>query len=226
MRHRCPVCGGRFRRFERAGLNGRPNAACPRCGAYERHRALWLWLRDFTDFFAAPLDVLHWAPEPGFEARLRALPNLRYESADLEPGVGMATLDITAIDRPDASYDRVLCLHVLEHVGAERAALRELARVLRPGGWAVLQVPITRAGETIEDPDEADPAERLRRFGQADHVRAYGPDVAQRIEAAGLTVQRIDPLAGRSEASIERHRLRPSEPLVHGDALAFWKVAG
>lgn len=129
------------------------------------------------------------APEAPLASRLRAA-DVEYLSGDLEPGAGERVLDLRDLDLPDASFDLVLCLHVLEHVDDDARALRELRRVLRPGGTAILQVP-RRPGPTLEDPAATSPAERLARFGQEDHVRIYGDDYPQRLEAAGFAV-RID----------------------------------
>jgi len=143
---------------------------------------LWLYLRERGDLFAQRLRVLHLAPEPWLERRLRARPNLDYLSGDLEPGAAMATLDLERLPFADASFDRALCVHVLEHVADDHAALRELARVLAPGGEAIVMVPLY--GTTTEEDPGASPQERLRRFGQADHL--YGTDLRDRIAAAGL----------------------------------------
>ena len=160
---------------------------CPHCGSRQRHRHLWLWLERHTRLLdpAGRERLLHFAPEAGLQERLRRMLGDRYVTTDLEPGGVDLVLDITALDLEDASFDVVLCVHVLEHVPDDAAAMRELRRVLRPGGWGVVQVPILRE-VTDEDPGITDPAERLRRFGQADHVRMYGRDFADRLRAAGL----------------------------------------
>jgi SAM-dependent methyltransferase len=90
----------------------------------------------------------------------------------------------------DGAFDALLCHHVLEHVPDDRAAMRELRRVLRPGGWAILQSPIrSRLEATLEDPAVTDPRERERLFGQRDHLRQYGRDYADRLRAAGFEVR-------------------------------------
>jgi SAM-dependent methyltransferase len=151
---------------------------------------LWLYLRERTPILRDDLAVLHWAPEPGLERNLRTLPNLRYTTADPDPDWGaMVQMDITDIPAGDDTYDVILCSHVLEHVEDDASALRELLRVLRPAGWAVLLVPIDKGRtETYEDPAIVAPADRERAYGQADHVRFYGTDFADRVAAAGFDV--------------------------------------
>src|SRR6478735_220079 len=146
---------------------------CPVCAARRRHRLAWWFLVDHQRLFdGSSLRVLHWAPELGWSDRLRRLPGVRYLSGDVDPGKAMRELDLTSIDLPDESIDLTLCSHVLEHVPDDRTAMSELLRVLRPGGHALVMVPLTRA-PTDEDPSITDPEERRRRFGQTDHVRRY-----------------------------------------------------
>jgi SAM-dependent methyltransferase len=141
-----------------------------------------LWLRDRIPPGAR---VLHVAPEPGLARRLRAL-DIDYLSVDLDSPHAMKRCDITAIPEPDGAFDVVICNHVLEHIPDDRQAMRELRRVLRPGGLAVLQHPVYDRPDTYEDFSVVDPAERLRVFGQEDHVRIYGWDMLDRLRAAGF----------------------------------------
>jgi len=189
----CPCCGGRFSRFLQVGLPSRP-AACPGCDSRERHRLLHLYLHQQTNLFKDPLRVLHIAPEVSLQSELMKSPNVSYLSADRSSSLAMTRMDITDIQFPDASFDVILCSHVLEHVDDDRRAMRELHRVLRPGGWAILQVPMDLSRDhTFEDPRVTDPRERTRLFGQWDHVRLYGRDYAERLRAAGfdLSVERF-----------------------------------
>jgi SAM-dependent methyltransferase len=187
----CPCCGGRFRRFVPYGVRPRrPNAQCPGCGAVERHRLLWLYLRERTDLLSRPQRLLHVAPEEGFAERLRALPGLRYASADLASPLAGVRADVRHLPFGDGRFDALLCHHVLEHVPDDRAAMRELRRVLRPGGWAILQSPVrAKMAETLEDPSVTDPRERERLYGQHDHVRQYGRDYGERLREAGFEVR-------------------------------------
>ena len=212
-RFHCPCCGGRFRTFfafrpreGRTFVGVRPHARCPGCGSLERHRLLWLFFQNETNLFRAPLRVLCVAPEPALQKRLRALPQLDYLSIDLESPSAMERADITALPYADGCFDVILCNHVLEHVPDDSRAMRELCRVLRSGGWALLQAPVDKGREvTFEDPSVQAPAERARLFGQTDHVRIYGRDYPDRLRAAGFQVSEIDYGAKLGPESVEYH---------------------
>jgi len=201
----CPCCNGSFPQFISGGPNLRPNACCPRCGSLERHRLLWLYLQQKTNLFSERLKVLHVAPERIYQDAFKSLPNLDYLSADIASPLAMVKMDITAIDYPEASFDVIFCNHVLEHIPDDRLAMRELYRVLNPGGWAILQVPIDLSrAVTYEDPTIVTPEERERHFGQDDHVRWYGADYGARLAEAGFKVTVDDFAAGFDNATAER----------------------
>jgi SAM-dependent methyltransferase len=146
------------------GFPPRP-AACPGCDSRERQRLLYLYLHERTNLFKDRLRVLHVAPEDCLQPKLASSPNIDYISADLSSSTAMTRMDITDIQFPNGSFDVILCSHVLEHVGDDRRAMRELHRILRPGGWAILQVPVDSSQEhTFEDPRVTDPRERERLF--------------------------------------------------------------
>ena len=119
----CPCCGGRFSRFM-PGLSHRATRVCPRCGAQERHRALWLYMRERTDLFSRQISILHWAPEYALQRSLAALPNAFYVSADLEGDEAMQHMDITDVPFKDGAFDLIVCVHVLEHIPDDRRAIR------------------------------------------------------------------------------------------------------
>ena len=151
---------------------------------------LWLFLQRRTDLFdLSPKRMLHVAPEPALAWRFKCVANLDYLSADLDARTAMVKMDICEIHCPDNTFDVICCSHVLEHVPDDRRAMREFWRVLKSQGWAVILVPIT-APKTFEDTSVTGPRERERLFGQYDHVRRYGPDFEERLEAAGFKVTR------------------------------------
>ncbi len=190
-------------RFARTEPRHPDRGLCPACGLRQRHRLLWLYLERRLALGSRPLRVLHFAPEAGIAQRLRAMPGVDYVSGDLEPGRADRQLDLTALELPDAAADLVLCSHVLEHVGDDAAAIRELHRVCAPGGRVLVQSPVMGL-VTREDAAERDPAQRRRRFGQDDHVRIYGRDLADRLAAPGFAV---DVVVFRDEmAPAERRR--------------------
>jgi SAM-dependent methyltransferase len=205
-RHECPCCGGRFARFV---VREDASRVCPRCRSRERQRVLWVYLQRELAIESSTARVLHLAPEPALHERLRTLPALRYETGDLEPGPLVdRTMDVERLPHADGSLDLVLCSHVLEHVPDDRQAARELARVLAPGGRALVQVPVEPTlAQTYEDPAIVTPEARLRAFGQADHVRIYAADVADRLRAGGLDVTLV-PYADRVPPELRfRHLL-------------------
>ncbi|HEY0319292.1 MAG TPA: methyltransferase domain-containing protein [Solirubrobacterales bacterium] len=206
-RVQCPCCGSTFSRF--LPHRGRPHARCPGCGTLERHRLLTLFLERETDLFERPGALLHIAPEYGLFRRLSAVGGLRYVSGDLEPDLAALELDLMALPFAAASFDFVICNHVLEHVDDDRRAMAEIHRVLRPGGWAILMCPVDqRRATTLEDPAVLTPGDRDRVFGQSDHARLYGRDYRDRLAAAGFSV-RAEPYLDRfDERSIARHGLR------------------
>jgi Methyltransferase domain len=200
----CPCCRASF--AELAPFNG-PDRVCWRCGSLERDRLLWLWFDREPDLLGGRPRLLHIAPEPALSPRLRAAAS-EYVSGDLGGEFGQLMLDVTKLPFADGAFDGLVCNHVLEHVPDDHAAMRELRRVLAPGGWAVLLVPDVEAAVTDEDPAVTAPEARLARFGQADHVRRYGRDYLDRLAAAGFAPAEIDLAGTLPEAEIERHRLR------------------
>ncbi|MGA9874569.1 MAG: methyltransferase domain-containing protein [Solirubrobacteraceae bacterium] len=185
----CPCCEGRFRAMRR--FHGRPDARCPGCGALERHRSLWLFLRDEFGIERLRGRMLHVAPEVIFERKFAALPNLEYIRGDLAPQrPGIRRLDVTSIDFPDDTFDIIVINHVLEHVPDDRAAIAELRRTLRPTGVVIMQHPRDEAlAETYEDSSIVTKADRRQHFGQVDHVRLYGRDFFDRLRAGGFDVE-------------------------------------
>jgi SAM-dependent methyltransferase len=125
------------------------------------------------------------APEPCIAFYLKQ--QYDYLSVDMNPANAMQQMDICAIPFPEASFDAIVCSHVLEHIPDDMKALYELYRVLKPTGWASIQVPMV-GGQTQEDLSITDPRLRAKLYGQADHVRQYGRDFQKRLESVGFQV--------------------------------------
>jgi SAM-dependent methyltransferase len=182
---------------------------CPGCGCPDRARFLWLYLeREWPGLFSEPLRLLQFAPIPSLDRRLREQPNLRYLSGDLHEPEAMVRLDLTALDLPDESFDAVICMHVFAHISNDRKAMREMFRILRPGGVAFVMTPIDEALETtFEDPCVVSPAEKTRVYGDFDYVRTYGRDFIDRLRQAGFDVSIVQAAEKFDEAAFRTHGL-------------------
>ena len=183
-----PIDGKSYRKFLPYGYGKqRENALSPGTLSLERHRQMWLYLHNETDFFTKKYKVLHIAPEQEFLRKFKKMENLHYTSADLFSPIVDVKADILDLPFADESFDVIFCNHVLEHIQDDRKAMRELFRVLRKGGWAILQVPMKNAlDKTYEDFSITDPKERQIHFGQYDHVRWYGMDYFERLQSVGF----------------------------------------
>lgn len=143
--------------------------------------------------FEKPLSLLHVAPEICYQRQFKHLRRLRYVTADITSPVADCRLDLCRLPFQSGVFDVVLCNHVLEHIPDDRRAMQELCRVLKPGGWGILQVPVDSGRHmTFEDGMILSSEEREQAFGQRDHVRVYGVDYADRLTDAGFTVEVID----------------------------------
>lgn len=183
----CPLCERGYTHLLEAGVMRRPNALCPGCESLERHRLLWVGLQRLRADGRITWGgrMLHVAPEPCLAQRFRE--SFDYLSIDMDSRYAMRAMDLTRLDLPTDEFDCAICNHVLEHIPDDRKAMSELRRVLKPGGWASLQVPI-KGTVTDEDLTVTDPQVREQRYGQSDHVRQYGTDFSDRLRAAGFQV--------------------------------------
>ena len=213
----CPCCGKSCVRFADWSSKYR-NVVCPNCDSQPRHRALVLYLEKQANFVGEKLKFLHFAPTPSLRRRFSSMSNLEYTTADLNNSSVDVKIDVTQIPYPDNTFDVIFCNHVLEHVMDDRKAMGELFRVLKPGGWASLQVPLSRKREkTFEDPKIVSPQERLRHFGQEDHVRLYGLDYKDKLQEAGFIVE-IENLTQILDSDrIRKYGLNPKEDLYFGN---------
>ncbi|MBR2524220.1 MAG: methyltransferase domain-containing protein [Clostridiales bacterium] len=200
----CPCCGFRLRNFHEGEYRQLPefyepslfegirqDVQCPVCDSLPRHRILAMWCGSNKDLLTSK-DILYFAPERCMTGWMDRN-HIRYKTADLNNPDTDMRLDIQATGLADGSYDVVICNHVLEHVGDYNRALAEVRRILRPGGIFICSFPVSRdVDEVLEDPDAKSEADRLRLYGQSDHVRLFGINADKILEQAGLDVTAID----------------------------------
>jgi SAM-dependent methyltransferase len=212
-RYTDPIDGKSFRSFLPYGYGTqRNNVLSPSTLSLERHRLLWLYLHNETDFFRTPKKVLHFAPEQAFYERFRNQNNLDYTTTDLVSPLADVKADICDLPFEDNAYDVILCNHVLEHIPDDTKAMQELYRVLKPGGMAILQIPQDlKRQTTFEDNTITDRKERAKIFGQYDHVRVYGRDYFNKLRSIGFTVVEEDYTATLSPDLVARFCLAPGE---------------
>lgn len=213
----CPVCGKTSRKFLPYGskVAYREGVLCPHDLTLERHRLMWLYLKNKSDFFTAEkLELLHIAPEQCFLPYFKKQKNLTYLTGDLESPIADMHFDLHHIPLEDNRFDVVFCNHVLEHVADDKQCMSELFRVMKPGGWGIFQVPQDMTREvTYEDPGIVSPEDRELHYWQKDHVRLYGRDYPLKMQRVGFEVEIYDPESELTVEQFERYRLNPKEVL-------------
>lgn len=208
-----PIDGKSFKMFLPYGYaNQRANVLSPSTLSLERHRLLWLYLKNETDFFRAPKKVLHFAPEQAFYKLFKNQKNLEYTTTDLFSPLADVKADICNLPFADNAYDVILCNHVLEHIPNDKKAMQELYRVLKPGGMGIFQIPqdLNRA-ITFSDDSIVNQKERAAIFGQYDHVRIYGRDYFEKLRSIGFTVVEEDYTSKISADLVEKYCLANGE---------------
>ena len=213
----CPICGARYREFLPFGRPERKNAWCYKCDSLERHRALYVYLERHTQLLQKPGILLHFAPERCLDRVLRLSGKLRIVTTDLDRNNVALLSDITKLPFSSASFDGVLCSHVMEHIPDDAAAMGELQRVLKPGGMLLLQIPL-RGAETYENWAITSPEARRLHFGQEDHVRYYGEDIKDRLERAGFQVSIQSLPECRERYGLKEERIYVCQPAAASDA--------
>jgi SAM-dependent methyltransferase len=208
-----PIDGKSFRKFLPYGYeNQRDNVLSPSTLSLERHRLLWLYLKNETDFFSAPKKVLHFAPEQAFYKRFRNQKNLDYTTTDLNSPLADVKADICNLPFKDEEFDVIFCNHVLEHIPDDTKAMQELYRILKKGGMGIFQIPQDLSREkTFEDNSITDRKERAKIFGQYDHVRIYGRDYFDKLRSIGFTVVEEDYTKKITPELVDTYRLAPGE---------------
>lgn len=174
---KCNLCGG----LDFRDLNKRSNAKCANCGSLERTRLLFMYLQRLN--IESSFKVLHLAPEPSIYRKLSALlAKGNYQVADKDPkrysfAKECKQIDLTEMEEwPSNAFDIIIHVHVLEHIPCNVAyPLFHLHRMLKKGGTHLCVIPFS-TGVYDECFNCISDAERIRRFGQFDHVRRFGRD--------------------------------------------------
>lgn len=208
-----PINGITYRKLLPYGrINPRVNALAPDSMSLERHRLLWLYLNQKTNFFKDNLRFLHIAPEYCFLPIFKKQKNLNYTTADLNSPWADVKMDIHQIPYQDNSFDVIMCNHVLEHVEDAHKVMSEFYRVMKKGGWGIFQVPIdTSREETFDDPTITDSKEREKHYWQADHLRLFGNDYGKKLAAVGFEVVEDNFINELSKEEVERFALPKGE---------------
>jgi predicted SAM-dependent methyltransferase len=209
-----PIDNKSFRKFLPYGYEvQRQNVLSPSTLSLERHRLLWLYLTNETNFFTSKKKVLHMAPEQCFLTRFRKL-NHDYVTADIDSPIADVTADIINLPFNDNSFDVIFCNHVLEHVQDDTRAMKELFRVMKKGGMGIFQVPQDLNRDvTFEDNSITNPKERAKIFGQYDHVRVYGRDYFDKLRSIGFEVKEVNYSQKISSKLSSKYRLMEGELL-------------
>ena len=211
-----PIDGKKYRKLLPYGYKDqqRENALAPGSLSLERHRLLWIYLKNETDFFSSDKKMLHIAPEQCFVDTFRNLKNINYTTADIESPLADVLMDVQDIPFDDNTFDVVICNHVLEHVTDDHKAMSELYRILKPGGLGIFQVPQdVNLEQTYQDANITSPEERAKHFGQYDHLRIYGMDYFEKLKAVGFKVTAYDYSTVLSSDKTKKYALAKGELL-------------
>jgi len=184
-KYECNICNTKLRKFV---LLDTKNLLCPNCGSSSRDRRLWKLLN--PEFLTKDISILDFSPSRSLYRKIKKHPQINYQSTDISGDfIADLSLDITNTQLSDGTYDLIICYHVLEHIEDDLKAMMELYRIVKKDGYGIIQTPF-KEGETYEDFSKTAPTERLKYFGQKDHVRIYSVSgLKSRLEKTGFKVE-------------------------------------
>jgi len=222
----CAICESNLKGFlavkfdnlqENSPFRDRENARCPVCGSLERYRLIYIYLKNKTNIFGPPLKkMLHTAPELLLAEKFLSNRYIDYVSSDIDPGKtgAMIKIDLTDISMADNTVDVIISSHVLEHIIDDKKALSEMFRILKPGGWALILVPII-SDRTFVSSEIKDEKDRIRLYGKEDHVRGYGLDFKELLQDTGFKVEIINYAKELSDTEIQYLGLLKEDYIFH-----------
>jgi SAM-dependent methyltransferase len=225
LKYKCPICNNTFRKMlpggykypvlkEKEVIGGEfdKNLICPYCGSFGRDRSVYLYLKYKSDIFQKNYKLLHVAPERSLQNIFFKYPNIDYTAIGLDTTLVTIEMDVTNLQFENEIFDVIICNHVLEHIQNDSKAMSEIFRVLKFSGWAILQVPISYIiPHTHENPSIAAQEDRIREFGQKDHVRIYGNDYFDRLKSAGFVTEKYSLFKEFGDKFITYHSLNKNE---------------
>ncbi len=216
----CILCGNRVEKFRAAGESNpifaekkiigggyRENAVCPCCGSLDRTRWVYWVLKNYTKILEKECTAIHFAPEKQIQIKLEDSDNCDYYAGDVVRTSNLHKIDVTNIPYADKIADYIIINHVMEHVTDEKRAINELKRILKDDGKIIMSFPISMKQKTFEDSSIISDEDRVRYYGQKDHVRLYGTDYKERFEQYGLDIKVFSPKDFLTNEDIEKYGL-------------------